>query len=140
LVKYWGKTDSKQIIPANDSFSITVSKKALCSRTTITLDPIKKGVSLELNGKVSEVTERIKHVIEMISERAPVDLKSHGIKIVSENNFNTAAGLASSASGLSCLAFALIKVYGIEVSREEISMYARLGSGSACRSLDGGFV
>ncbi len=40
LVKYWGKDDTKQIIPANDSLSITVSKKALCSTTKITLLPI----------------------------------------------------------------------------------------------------
>ena len=48
--------------------------------------------------------------------------------------------MASSSSGLSCLAFALFKAYGIEASREEISLYARLGSGSACRSIEGGFV
>jgi diphosphomevalonate decarboxylase len=97
-------------------------------------------VTLTLNGKSSSVTERISNVIVMIKERAPEHLRSHSIEIVSENNFNTAAGLASSASGLSCLAFALFKVYGIEANREEISMFARLGSGSACRSLEGGFV
>jgi diphosphomevalonate decarboxylase len=76
----------------------------------------------------------------MIRERAPAEMKNYGVDIISVNNFNTAAGMASSSSGLSCLAFALFKAYGIEASREEISMYARLGSGSACRSLEGGFV
>jgi diphosphomevalonate decarboxylase len=76
----------------------------------------------------------------MIKQKAPEHLRANTIQIISENNFNTAAGMASSASGLSCLAYALFKVYGIEASREEISMYARLGSGSACRSLEGGFV
>lgn len=76
----------------------------------------------------------------MIKQKVNEPIKSYGVAIVSENNFYTAAGLASSSSGLSCLAFALFKAYGIEASREEISMYARLGSGSACRSLEGGFV
>ena len=59
----------------------------------------------------------------------------------SVNNFATAAGLASSASGLACLARSLAAVYGLSESYEgEFSMYARLGSGSACRSLYGGVV
>ena len=57
------------------------------------------------------------------------------------NNFATAAGLASSASGLACLARSLAAVYGLKESFDgEFSMYARLGSGSACRSLYGGVV
>lgn len=97
-------------------------------------------VVLKLNGKPAEVTNRIQNVVKMIRERVPKDKLSFGIEIESENNFNTAAGMASSSSGLSCLAFALFQAYGIEASREEVSMYARLGSGSACRSLEGGFV
>ena len=66
--------------------------------------------------------------------------KKH-IQVVSVNNFATAAGLASSASGLACLARSLAAVYGLEETYEgEFSMYARLGSGSACRSLYGGVV
>ena len=60
---------------------------------------------------------------------------------MSENNFATASGLASSSSGLSCLSFALAKLYGVEEAYPgEYSVFARLGSGSACRSLYGGFV
>lgn len=60
------------------------------------------------------------------------------MQIVSSNNFPTAAGLASSASGLAALAFALAKYYKLDVSMRELSGIARLGSGSACRSLFGG--
>ena len=57
------------------------------------------------------------------------------------NNFATDAGMASSASGLSCLAVALASVYGIkEEYPGQFSLLARLGSGSACRSLYGGLV
>ena len=63
------------------------------------------------------------------------------IRIESVNNFRTAAGLASSSSGLSCLAVSLATVYGVTEEYEgQFSTFARLGSGSACRSLDGGFV
>lgn len=59
---------------------------------------------------------------------------------MSENNFNTAAGMASSSSGLSCLAVALCKLYKVDCSEAEQTTLARLGSGSACRSIMGGFV
>lgn len=63
------------------------------------------------------------------------------LRITSENNFATASGLASSSSGLSCLAFALARLYGLQEAFEgEYTKFARLGSGSACRSLYGGFV
>lgn len=63
------------------------------------------------------------------------------LRITSENNFATASGLASSSSGLSCLSFALANLYGIpEEFSGEYTKFARLGSGSACRSLYGGFV
>jgi diphosphomevalonate decarboxylase len=61
------------------------------------------------------------------------------IKIESKNNFNTAAGLASSSSGLSCLGFALGKIFGVDKFIDS-SILARFGSGSACRSVYGGFV
>ncbi|XP_076248605.1 mevalonate diphosphate decarboxylase isoform X1 [Calliopsis andreniformis] len=59
------------------------------------------------------------------------------IHICSENNFPTAAGLASSAAGYACLVAALAKLFKVE---GDISSIARVGSGSACRSVMGGFV
>lgn len=60
------------------------------------------------------------------------------MEIVSENNFPTAAGLASSAAGYACLVYTLAHLY--KVQDQDISSVARMGSGSACRSIDGGFV
>lgn len=60
------------------------------------------------------------------------------LHICSENNFPTAAGLASSAAGYACFVYTLATLYGVE--NEELSAIARLGSGSACRSIYGGFV
>lgn len=107
LVKYWGKIDSKDIIPANDSFSITISKEHLCSRTELRLNPENSDITLLLNGKPATITARILNVVQMIRARAPKEMQTLGVDIVSTNNFNTAAGMASSSSGLSCLAFAL---------------------------------
>ena len=59
------------------------------------------------------------------------------VHVNSENNFPTAAGLASSAAGYACLVYALCQMYGVT---GDISGLARQGSGSACRSVDGGFV
>uniref|UniRef100_A0A8L2Q9Y6 Diphosphomevalonate decarboxylase n=1 Tax=Rattus norvegicus TaxID=10116 RepID=A0A8L2Q9Y6_RAT len=59
------------------------------------------------------------------------------VHVASVNNFPTAAGLASSAAGYACLAYTLARVYGVEGDLSEV---ARRGSGSACRSLYGGFV
>ena len=56
LVKYWGKVDSENIIPANDSFSITISKESLCSKTELRLNPDNSDVTLQLNGKPAIVT------------------------------------------------------------------------------------
>lgn len=62
------------------------------------------------------------------------------LRIVSENNFPTAAGLASSAAGYSCLVYTLATLYGLQSDDIELSALARMGSGSACRSIYGGFV
>lgn len=70
----------------------------------------------------------------------PRGLADYKVHICSVNNFPTAAGLASSASGYACLVFTLAKLYDLRVSLEDLSTIARQGSGSACRSLFGGFV
>lgn len=66
------------------------------------------------------------------------NILNYKIHICSENNFPTAAGLASSAAGYACLVYCLACVYGVR--NEELTAIARMGSGSACRSMLGGFV
>lgn len=72
------------------------------------------------------------------AESCSKELLEWKIHVESENNFPTAAGLASSASGYACLVYSLAQLYGLK--KQEISDIARLGSGSACRSIYGGFV
>lgn len=78
----------------------------------------------------------MKHLAEQKSKIK--DIWKYNIRICSENNFPTAAGLASSAAGYACFVYTLATLYGIE--NEELTAVARQGSGSACRSIYGGFV
>ena len=82
---------------------------------------------------------RLREAIEAKDGSAPKLSKMH-LVIVSENNFPTAAGLASSAAGFAALVRAIANLYELPQSPKELSLIARQGSGSACRSLMGGFV
>ena len=112
-----------------------------------------------LNGSSEPFSKRMERMLKVITDSIPEEgakawdttkneettvskeelLKMH-FHVESVNNFPTASGVASSSSGLSCLALCLSKVYGCNMSLEEVSRLARLGSGSASRSLFGGFV
>lgn len=98
-----------------------------------------------LNGqKESFDNPRLAICIAEIKRRAKLagTVKSEALEwnmeIVSENNFPTAAGLASSASGYACLVYTLAQLFKIQ--DQDVSSIARMGSGSACRSIHGGFV
>ncbi|GJP51713.1 hypothetical protein CLOM_g10861 [Closterium sp. NIES-68] len=89
------------------------------------------------NAPAAEQGSSKQQVVEIGAERWQ-QLRVH---VVSANNFPTAAGLASSAAGFACLVFALAELMGVkEAYPGELSAIARMGSGSACRSLYGGFV
>ncbi|KAG5480972.1 hypothetical protein LSCM1_06646 [Leishmania martiniquensis] len=141
FIKYWGKREGGEtlILPTNDSFSITLSTKPFRSKTSVELRSDAEEDELWLNGVKSNIheTPRIQSVLSCIRENCPAELRNLKAYVVSENNFPTAAGMASSASGYSALAAALVKAYKATV---DVSMLSRLGSGSACRSTYGGFV
>lgn len=88
-------------------------------------------------------TRAIRKEMEEKAEQSgsPIEkLSSYPVHVCSENNFPTAAGLASSASGLAALVYTLSQLFELTISTSEVSRIARQGSGSACRSLFGGFV
>jgi len=90
------------------------------------------------NNPVSMIEQKkITTYLDMIRKLAGIHLYA---KIISENHVPTAAGFASSASGYAALAAAATKAMGLSLSSEELSRIARQGSGSACRSIYGGFV
>jgi diphosphomevalonate decarboxylase len=152
VIKYWGKRDEKLIIPLNSSISVTLHQKDLRTVTTIMASKNFKENKMWLNGKEEPIEGRLKQCLEVIQRRAldnetkknPVERTSwhdYKLHICSVNNFPTAAGLASSAAGFACLVYAFAQLYGIQEEYPgELSTLARQGSGSACRSLYGGFV
>ncbi|MBU1167217.1 diphosphomevalonate decarboxylase [Patescibacteria group bacterium] len=139
LIKYWGKRDEKLILPQNSSFSVALSN--LFSKTTVHFSKRYKRDLFFLNQKEFASTSlefaKVARVLAILRRYAKTRQKA---KIVSENNFPTAAGLASSASGLSALTVALAKALDLNLSSKQLSIVARQGSGSACRSVMGGFV
>lgn len=151
-IKYWGKRDTKLILPTNSSLSVTLDQDHLRSTTTSRADPSFEKDRLWLNGKEEEIKDggrtatciaemkRLRK--ELVEDKEPNEpkLSSFSVHIASFNNFPTAAGLASSASGFAALVSSLAQLYTLPVSPSKLSLIARQGSGSACRSLLGGFV
>ncbi|KAI6197836.1 hypothetical protein M3Y94_01272500 [Aphelenchoides besseyi] len=138
LIKYWGKTNKELIIPANDSISITIDK--LYAETTVTLTNNGNN-RVVINGEEIDLSKQ-KRFTSVIQEfRRLVNSQLEGppfLSILSQTNFATSAGLASSAAGFGAIAFGLSKLGKLKES--EMIRLARLGSGSACRSVLSGFV
>ena len=137
LVKYWGKRDIDLNLPAVASISITLD--ALYTETEISLDGAHPNDELILNGEIAsdKDTKRLSTFLEIIRQKSNTKLKA---VVKSFNNFPTSAGLASSASSFACLALAASKAMNLNLSNGELSELARIGSGSAARSIFGGFV
>ncbi|TGJ84802.1 hypothetical protein E0Z10_g3962 [Xylaria hypoxylon] len=151
VVKYWGKRDAKLNLPTNSSLSVTLSQADLRTLTTATCSSSYTGEdTLTLNGAPSDISGartqaclRELRALRVAVEEKDAELpkiSSFPLRIVSENNFPTAAGLASSAAGFAALVRAIADLYELPNSPTELSMIARQGSGSACRSLFGGYV
>jgi diphosphomevalonate decarboxylase len=136
LIKYWGKADTRLNVPAVGSISITLD--ALFTETEVALAPDLRADELTLDGKRrDEDLPKISACVDLLRQRARAGTR---VRIVSRNNFPTGAGLASSASGFAALVRAAEAAFGLSLSARERSIVARQGSGSAARSIFGGFV
>jgi diphosphomevalonate decarboxylase len=137
LIKYWGKRDEKLFLPMNSSLSITVNN--FYTITTVEVNEELTKDVLILNNNPVSITEQMKVSAFLDIIRHHADMKLYA-KITTENHVPTAAGFASSASGYAALAAAATKAMRLSLTKEELSRIARQGSGSACRSIYGGFV
>lgn len=136
LVKYWGKRDRALNLPDVGSISITLD--ALHTTTRMHLDDTLESDRLTLNGQPDDAAER--RARELL-DRIRLEAGFNGyFRIESANNFPTGAGLASSASGFAALVTASVEAMSPGVSLSKCSEWARMGSGSAARSIFGGFV
>ncbi|KAM9902725.1 hypothetical protein OXX69_008197 [Metschnikowia pulcherrima] len=149
-LKYWGKRDKTLNLPTNSSISVTLAQEDLRTLTSAATSSTFKKDNLWLNGVEEGIKgertvaclkdlRKLRKALEDADSSLP-KFSEWGVHIVSENNFPTAAGLASSAAGFAALVVAIAKLYELPQSMSEISKIARKGSGSACRSLFGGYV
>ncbi len=138
LVKYWGKRDQTLNLPAAGSLSLTLDR--LGTRTRVAFDGGDGSADrIALDGAPAgqKFVSRASAFLDRVRGRAAI---SACATVETFNSVPTAAGLASSASGFAALAVAAAQAAGLDLSPVELSELARLGSGSAARSIFGGFV
>lgn len=134
LVKYWGKRDPSLILPHQSSLSLTLSP--LSVTTSVEWDAGED--SVEINAKLAQGSERerVVQILDLVRNEVGPSLGS--ARVVSKGDFPAAAGLASSAAGFAALALAARNAAGLPRDVRAESILARRGSGSACRSIQGG--
>lgn len=137
LIKYWGKRDEELILPMNSSLSLTLD--AFYTDTSVRFDETKTEDEFYLNDvqQTGSSLKKVQVILDLVRQQSGI---SHKAVVESQNHVPTAAGLASSASGMAALAGAASAAAGLELSRKDLSRLARRGSGSASRSVYGGFV
>jgi diphosphomevalonate decarboxylase len=137
LIKYWGNRDQVLRIPSTGSISMNLD--GLFSRTRVGFEPAAVADELVLNGEVAQdaTLQRTCALLDRVREMTGLHFYA---QVVSENNFPTGTGIASSASGFAALALAASRAAGLELDEAGLSRLARRASGSACRSVPGGFV
>jgi len=137
FIKYWGNRDNVLRLPMNGSISMNLD--GLSTRTTVSFQPSLPFDELIINGH--EVTgsglDRVSYILDIIRGMANIYERA---EVMTENNFPSGAGIASSASAFAALALAGSKAAGLNLSEPELSRLARRGSGSASRSIPDGFV
>jgi diphosphomevalonate decarboxylase len=138
FIKYWGNRDQQLRLPANGSISMNLD--GLYVRTQIAFDEsLRDNDLLELNGQI-EKESALRRVSQFLDHFRRLAGTQRHARVVSESNFPVGAGLASSAAAFAALAVAAAGALHLNLSEAELSRLARLGSGSACRSIPGGFV
>ena len=137
LVKYWGKRHTGLNLPAAGSISLTLD--GLHTTTSVQFSPDLDADQIHLNDALlpQKPAARLSAFLDIVRQRAGIE---HRAQVHTQNDFPTSAGLASSASGFAALATAATHAAGLDLQPRELSILARKGSGSAARSIFGGWV
>jgi diphosphomevalonate decarboxylase len=145
LIKYWGNRDQALRLPSNDSLSFNLGD--LRTTTTVEFDPLLAHDEVTIDGHPisTQAYERVVHHLDRITDSGECDVcppnqNRPRARVVSNNTFPMGVGIASSASGFAALTLAACAALGMNKMEGDLSALARLGSGSACRSIPGGFV
>lgn len=143
FIKYWGAKDLERVVPANPSISMTLD--ACFTRSTVEHLPDDGDHEIRWRGRGGAFedappafAERVRHHLDYLRDWADCGGR---FRVATENSFPAAAGIASSASGFAALTLGVLAALGRDVSDAERSDLARRsGSGSAARSVLGGYV
>jgi len=137
FIKYWGNRDDALRLPSTGSISMNLD--GLFTRTKVTFSASLKTDSLRIGQRQVKGPglKRVSHFLDLVRQLAGMNDRA---EVVSENNFPTGTGIASSAAAFAALALAASQAAGIVLTQHELSRLARRGSGSACRSTPSGFV
>ena len=139
LAKYWGKLPGDGNVPAVPSLSVTLA--GMRTTTTVSFDATLVDDELVLDEQLQAANARAKirasQLLDRVRAAASTSTRAH---IVSSNDFPTASGLASSASGFAALALAAVHAADLDWSAERVADLARRSSASAARSVFGAFV
>lgn len=136
FIKYWGKKDEDLRLPSNGSISMNLSN--LYTTTTVEFDESLSKDDITINNEKDG--KKIAKVVSHLDRIRALKNTTMKARIVSVNNFPTGVGLSSSATGFAALTTAAILSLGMELTEKEMTVLARLGSGSACRSIPTGYV
>jgi len=136
FIKYWGKADQALTLPANPSLSMTLA--ALTTVTTVEFRPGLDRDTVVIGDRPSAGQEWARVVAHLDRVRAMAGSEERAW-VASRNDFPAGTGLASSASAFAALSLAASRAAGLDLDEAALSRLARLGSGSACRSVPGGF-
>jgi diphosphomevalonate decarboxylase len=137
FVKYWGKKNTEINIPLNNSISMNLS--AARTTTTVEFDDNLAADKVTLDGHTptDKFSGKVSKHLDRLRQISSIDTYA---RVQTENNFPAATGFASSASGFAALTLATSSALGLDLDEKTLSILARQGSGSACRSIPGGFV
>jgi diphosphomevalonate decarboxylase len=137
FIKYWGNRDAALRLPASGSLSMNLD--GLETRTRVEFDPNLAADSLTINERkgAGQGLARVSAFLDVVRKLSG---SSACARVTSANNFPTGAGIASSAAAFAALAMAASAALGLRLTERELSRLARRGSGSACRSIPGGFA
>ncbi|GAB6110099.1 diphosphomevalonate decarboxylase [Fusibacter bizertensis] len=137
LIKYWGKRDEALLLPMNSSLSMTLDR--YFTETEVYVDPFLSNDQIVINQNTIDANSH-QNLVRFLNLVREMSGNPYFAKVESINHVPTAAGFASSASGYAALALAASTAYGLKLTPKELSILARRGSGSASRSIFGGFV
>jgi diphosphomevalonate decarboxylase len=137
FIKYWSNRDVALRIPLNNSISMNLDHAT--TTTTVEFDPALDDDHIVIGGAEAQGAARARVIahLDRVRSLAKIEMRA---RVESRNSFPMGTGIASSASAFAALSLAATRAAGLELSERELSILARHGSGSACRSIPSGFV